>query len=602
MIRNHEFEGGWGSRRIYLMVVLCQMIGIPMFVGLASTTVSSGSTGYLMSFSVCCLFGGIPLLYMEFVISQFTARDCIEVWKARPCLSHIGYILVFWQFLHIFYNHIMNSFTLHYLLISFENPIPYYTCGYWASESCNILTNNVTVNDDCLKLKDPPLYCEYLHTTFPEYQYWRYHIMGVKLIKEYHIAWRVCLASGLICVITFISIFRMKKSVKCVITFFTVFPICGYIMLLLGSMKQKGIVVKYDAALDSDFSDFIRNLDIPRLVLQMVYTLGLGSGVNASLACGGAFRAPCYADSVVAVVVVASVAALIVCTSAMMACPYAFEYGIDPYTILKSPLSLMYEKTPRFLFEYRHRYFFLALVYVSHSTLGIGTNVVLVLQFLEMAAARSNMVAKYPGLASFIGCIFIFLISMPLLCISGLNVLVALRRNSNVLSVFIVTIEIAVFVLWYGLDKFSEDVHFMQGLRPSNYLKISWVLSMFVLFYTFCEQAENIRVHSSTTMSDSISWYVFLVSVGLVAGVFAARLALAACRRRLRAEARLATTWGPRSELLQRSRAMFSAQAMTKEYLYRQYHLQAGIIARQNASNCRAPQQTLQFNSKVNPA
>lgn len=41
----------------------------------------------------------------------------------------------------------------------------------------------------------------------------------------------------------------------------------------------------------------------------------------------------------------------------------------------------------------------------------------------------------------------------------------------------------------------------------------------------------------------------------------------------------------PAQQLLQRSRAMFSAQAMTKEYLYRQYHLQAGILARQKRAN-----------------
>ncbi|OWR40604.1 hypothetical protein KGM_206134 [Danaus plexippus plexippus] len=74
-----------------------------------------------------------------------------------------------------------------------------------------------------------------------------------------------------------------------------------------------------------------------------------------------------------------------------------------------------------------------------------------------------------------------------------------------------------------------------------------------------------------------------------VESIVVVRLVIAAIKRRFREFIALDKTWGPKDEILQRSRGMFSAQAMTKEYIYRQYHLQAGILHRQRRSNIRSP-------------
>ncbi|KAL0902558.1 hypothetical protein ABMA27_000398 [Loxostege sticticalis] len=581
---NIDPEHYWESRRTYMMVLLCQIIGTPVIIGMTNTAIVYGATGYILAYILTTIIFGIPLLYMEFIISQFTARDCIDVWKIYPCVSHIGYIQVFWQIIVIISNHFFNAFNLHYLLISFESPIPYYTCGHWAKDNCNILVSNYTINQDCIRQVDPPKYCGDLYTTFPEYQYWRYRMLGEDK-DTFKIAWRVSLASFLICVITYLTCFKRKRSVKWVIEFFILYPILGYILLLMGSMLQKGVVEIYQESLDSDFGTFFRMFRLPTLITQIIFSLGIGSGTTFNLASSSPFRSPCYSNTVITVAVSAAVSTLAICTTAMMACPYAFTYGIDPDRVMKAQMTLLYEKTPRFIKEYRTKYFWLVLIFSCHAVLGIGTNLVYVLHLLEMLVARNPRVARYPGMATFFGIIMLYLITIPLLGKFGMYLLVGLRRCSSMLGVFFAVIETVVYVISYGVDRFSEDVHFMQGLQPNKYTRLSWLVSSVTLSYAFITEIIHNIIYDKS--ASDVGRYVFISTICLIVLIFLLKLLIAAIKGHFRDVFKLDATWGPKSEVLQRSRAMFTAQAMTKEYLYRQYHLQAGIVARQKMSNCR---------------
>ncbi|XP_059045927.1 sodium- and chloride-dependent glycine transporter 2-like [Achroia grisella] len=582
-----NIEDYWSSRRIYLMAVLCQIIGIPTFIMLPNAAVTHGATGYIIGYIFSYLFIGIPVLYMEFVVSQFTTRDCINVWKARACLSHIGYFLIIWQCFVVIYNHIINSFMVHYLLISFENPIPYYVCGPWTTQSCNILIRNHTVNEDCLRLKQPLSYCDYLHTTYPEYQYWKHNLLGVKGMNYFHVAWRVCLASFLICVIMYLSCFKRQKSVKWIVGILILYPIFGYSLLMMGSMVQKGLVIEYEEALDSDFSLFVQKFRIPHMIYQVVYSLGLGSGIPFNLAAGSFFRAPCYSNTVTTVLISAVFTTLAVCTTAMMSCSYAYEYKISPHRIMQSQLSLVFEKTTRLLYEYENKTFWLIIIFSSNSMLGIGSNVILILHLLDIVCLRYEIVAKYPGMICFIGVSFIFFITIPLFGHVGMNIIVGFRRFVNFVPVFIASLECFVYVIWYGLDRFSEDVHFMQGIQPKSYLKIGWMTSSFILGYVFVTELYIQKNNSKETLGDTIGWYSLIASIGMIVCIFVIKLLIGVFRKNITEVIQLDPTWGPRSEVLQRSRAMFTAQAMTKEYMYRQYHLQAGISMRQRTANVR---------------
>ncbi|CAK1554104.1 unnamed protein product [Leptosia nina] len=571
------------SRRLTVIIILCQCIGITNIATIPNVAFSEGVLGCIIFFTLTYVILGIPLLYMETVISQFTGRDCIDVWKISPCTSHVGYFLIAWQVVVLIYNHTVTSFLMHYFLISFESLLPYHTCGPWTNELCNIILTNFTVNKNCVRKQKGAAYCEGLYSTFPEYQYWRYNL--VKLDRKLDIAWKVTLGSAAICVIVYVSCFKREKSLKWATYILGPFPIIAYCVLLTGSLLQKGIVLKFTEALDFEFKDFSKKFRISSIIHRVGFNLGIGSGVTFNLSANSSFRTPCLSNTVISVIICTLFSILTVITTAMMTCPYALEFDEKPEMIMKTRISFLFEKVPRLFNQYERKSFYLILTYSCYSVLGTCTNVIIFYNLLDVASTRSMKVAKYPGLTCFCGCILLFLITIPLFNYYGINIMtVSFRRHVVTFMTFISMIECVVFLTWYGVQRFSEDVHFMLGVQPKMFMKVTWLFSSVVLLYSFFVELNH---HLKTTTQFIYGSYVTLAVIGVLIAIFVVKCLYAACTKQMSKMFQLDPSWGPRNEVLQRSRAMFSAQAMTKEYMYRQYHLQAGILSRQRQSNVR---------------
>ncbi|XP_047524655.1 sodium-dependent serotonin transporter-like [Pieris napi] len=542
-------------RRLNILILLCQCIGITNISTIPNVSFSEGILGCIIFFTLTYIFLGIPLLYMETVISQFTNRDCIDVWKINRCTSHVGYILIVWQVLILLYNHTVTSFLMHYLLISFESPVPFYTCGPWSNRQCNIFYRNYTVNKNCIGKQHGAPYCEGLYSTYPEYQYWRFNL--VKLDEKHQIAWKICLASGVICILIYLSCFKRERSLKWATYFLAIYPIAAYSVVLTGSLLQKGIVFKFTEALDFDFNEFSKKFRISNIVQRVVYNLGIGSGVTLNLSANSPFRTPCLSNSVICVVICTLFTILTILTTALMTCPYAFVFDDKPETIMKIRMSFLFEKVPRMLYHYERNSFYLITTYSCYTVLGLCTDVMVFYNLLDVAAKRNDKIAKYPGLTCFCGNLVLFLITIPFFSYFGINIFtVSFRRHVITFTIFIAMLECIVFLTWYGVQRFSEDVHFMLGVQPQFCIKTAWILSSLLLGYSFCRELDH-----HLRMNTQLIYGSYTVS--------------------------LDPTWGPKTEVLQRSRAMFSVQAMTKEYMYRQYHLKAGILSRQRESNVR---------------
>ncbi|XP_046977077.1 sodium- and chloride-dependent neutral and basic amino acid transporter B(0+)-like [Vanessa cardui] len=581
---NEEGENQWSSRKVYIMVLICQFIGTSNVNSIPSNALLQGTFGYTIFLTVFYVFMGIPILYMESVVGQFTTRDCVDAWKIRPCFSYIGYIVVLWQVAILIFNHIVTSFLIHYFLISFESPVPFYTCGSWSSKFCNSLVTNYTVNQDCIKYQNLFPYCDNLYKTFPEYEYWRHNLVRPDN-AGYKIAWKVCLASGLICFFVYIGCFKRSKSLKWFVGGFAVYPMLALMILLIGSMRQKGLVVKFEEALDLDFANFKKRFRLSNLIHQIVFNLNIGTGVVLTLSSSTSFRNPCFSDMVIAVFFTTVFSIMFVFTIAMMTCPYAFEYGVQTLAIIKTPMTLNFEKFPRLLYLYEDKTFYLIVMFSCNATLGICTSVMLFFNIIEVIFKRSPKLSKYPGLTTFCSVVFMFIITIPFLSYNGVNVVaLSFRRYISIFSTFLAILECLVFLIWYGINKFAEDVHFMLGIKPKNCIKVSWILSIMFLIYAFVTEV----YYQVVTASNFIyATYVLLFIVSFLIFVFIIRILYAACKNKAVKYLSLDPSWGPTDDLLQRSRAMFSAQAMTKEYIYRQYSLQAGIMARQKNANKR---------------
>lgn len=579
-------QNAWGTRKMFLAAMLCQTLGPHTIILLPQQAIMFGGAGHMLIYAIIYIFIGIPLLYMEYVIAQFTGRNCLEVWKVRPCLSHFAYVQIFWQMFSVIFSHSFCSFVVHYFLISFEDPIPYYICGSWATPECNILYYNYTIHQDCLTVKNRLAYCSQLCTTFPEYQYWRYYMLGLN--KEgFYLAWRVTLASGMIVIALFLSCFKRTRSVRWVLVFCSLLLISGRFLFLIGSMLQKGIVVKFGNALDIDFSTFLNYVELPACTVEVLFSLNLGTGISFNLASRSSFRSHCYSNTVTVVVISAAITLIGTCSNAMMLCPYSFKHGVNPYSIAKYPMFITFEMTPRLLNVYESKSLWLILSFSLIAVAFYSVNTTIISSLIDILAKNYATVARYPGLVTVLIMASLHTITIPLLANKSFFFLVSIQRGLNFLPIFLLTLECFVFLIFYGWGRFSEDVHFMLGLQPKLFVKMFWVVSICVLLYVFVIELYVIHQSRHHSFGTELSWWLLVMIIAMTILVTAIRVLRALYYKKLHEEIDIDPTWGPKSEVLQRSRAMFTTHAMTKEYIYRQYHLQAGILMRQRRCNIR---------------
>ncbi|XP_026315293.1 sodium-dependent noradrenaline transporter-like [Hyposmocoma kahamanoa] len=547
------------SRKTYILLLIYLSTSVGNLVNQANTAVTNGTIGYLVWYFLASVFVGIPLAYMELSLGQFTRRNVIDIWKIRPCLSHIGYIVVIWQIIILVYNHTVVTYLMQYFLVSFQKPIPYHTCGQWSYQNCNIIEKNYTVYWVCVRGKQKRMdFCNNIYTTYPEYQYYRSNAMQTQE-NAISLNWRIYLTSGLVLVVVYFHNFKKLNSAKWFLIPFALYPYMGYFYLFVGSMQQKGLIQKYEDALDTGLQKFRRSGRITQIIHQMIYGLGLGNGVMINISSKAAFRTPCYVNAVLSVLISLFFTIVAVFTTALMSCPIEYK-SINP--ILSLPMSFTFEKVPMMLYEYDSNEYFLITNYSAQTMLGITTDIVIFFSLLEILTKKVPFARHVVATGYY--------------------------RIMNIVSTFIVITQCFCFILWYGFERFSEDVHFMQGIKPNNYLKLSWASAIFVLVYVIFSELYFV-MKNPRGVGDKIGFFTLVTFVVLVVSLTGIKLLVAALKSKQAfwKAIEIDPSWGPKNKLLRRSRALFSAQAMTKEYIYRQYQLQAGIQERQKRANLR---------------
>lgn len=139
-------------------------------------------------------------------------------------------------------------------------------------------------------------------------------------------------------------------------------------------------------------------------------------------------------------------------------------------------------------------------------------------------------------------------------------------------------------IYWiYGFQKHNVDIIFMIGVKASYFWKIAWIANpVFTLFlvYTRWSQLLVTKYDNSYFISSMsinlnqflfyflISFYFFIVIIGMLI-----QFKLFYKYGKLRKIFSPLPNWGPRDEILFRSRKMFVPEIMTREFLYRQVRI-----------------------------
>merc|ERR1712032_222852 len=141
----------WGSTVSFILACIGYAVGLGNIWRFPYLAYKSGGGAFLVPYFVMLLLCGIPLLYMELAVGQYTRRGPIgALGKLCPILKGAGLSTVVMSFLLTTYYNVIMSWALFYLVSSFSPSLPWEGCDHsWNTEMCrSIIGDNDTMKDN----------------------------------------------------------------------------------------------------------------------------------------------------------------------------------------------------------------------------------------------------------------------------------------------------------------------------------------------------------------------------------------------------------------------------------------------------------------------
>ncbi|XP_068220332.1 sodium- and chloride-dependent glycine transporter 2-like [Palaemon carinicauda] len=123
-------RGTWGSNVEFLLSLLGFAVGYGNIWRFPYLCYKNGGAAFLIPYLLMLLFTGLPLFFMEVAIGQYISLGPnILYQKMAPILSGLGWGMVIISFLTAIYFNIIISWSLHYIVASFNSVLPWSHCS-----------------------------------------------------------------------------------------------------------------------------------------------------------------------------------------------------------------------------------------------------------------------------------------------------------------------------------------------------------------------------------------------------------------------------------------------------------------------------------------
>ncbi|XP_050710080.1 sodium-dependent nutrient amino acid transporter 1-like [Eriocheir sinensis] len=142
---NEATRGKWKNKAEFLLSCISMSIGIGNIWRFPFVALENGGGAFLIPYLIVLLFIGRPMHYLELILGQFSSCGPSQVWEMLPAFKGVGYgqMLVNWV-VCTYYVSLMAT-CLFFFFASFNQELPWASCGLWASEACVDGATNVTM-------------------------------------------------------------------------------------------------------------------------------------------------------------------------------------------------------------------------------------------------------------------------------------------------------------------------------------------------------------------------------------------------------------------------------------------------------------------------
>jgi SNF family Na+-dependent transporter len=112
------------------------------FVNLSSPYLcyKNGGGVFLIPYFIFLFILGIPLVFLELCVGQYTSNGPLTCWQMCPLFRGLGISMNIVNFFLLIYYNMILAYSLYFLVLSFNSILPWQYCNkLWSSISKSIL-------------------------------------------------------------------------------------------------------------------------------------------------------------------------------------------------------------------------------------------------------------------------------------------------------------------------------------------------------------------------------------------------------------------------------------------------------------------------------
>lgn len=466
----------WGSTVSFILACIGYAVGLGNIWRFPYLAYKSGGGAFLVPYFVMLLLCGIPLLYMELAVGQYTRRGPIgALGKLCPILKGAGLSTVVMSFLLTTYYNVIMSWALFYLVSSFSSSLPWEGCDHsWNTDMCrSIISDNDTMRDN-ISLTDNT------HSSTQEFYDKRVLQMTGGIEDMGTFSWELFGALLVAWIMVYFAIWKSVKVTGKVVYVTATVPFILLVIFTIRACTLPGADEGLRIFFTPDWSGMLQPKVWVYAAAQVFNSVGIAFGSLIAFASYQDFNGPILRNSLIVIVIDAITCILCgVCVFATLG-SLAFSQGTTVDKVVTQGPGLVFVVFPHALSQLPLPQLWAVIFFAMLVCLGIDSQFAMVEVVItsvkdafEHTLSTKNV--RHELVVLFV-CVISFCCGLPNLFQGGIYFFQIIDFYTAAISLMYIALFETVAIVWlYGVRRLSDNIEEMTGRQPNIIFKFCWM-------------------------------------------------------------------------------------------------------------------------------
>ncbi|XP_041657319.1 sodium- and chloride-dependent GABA transporter ine [Cheilinus undulatus] len=470
----------------------------------------SGGGAFLVPYLFMLMVLGIPLLYMELTVGQYTRRGPVHALAiVCPLLKGVGLASVAISFIMCTYYNVVITWALYYLFSSFQAPLPW--------QSCNNTWNTLNCTDHATNSS---------YSSTASQEFFRYKMLeqtgGVEDTGE--MRWELFLILILAWILIYLCIFKGVKSTGKVVYFTALFPYVILIALLVNNVQLPGAVKGIVFFIVPEWEKLLSVEVWVNAAAQIFNSIGIGFGSLLAMSSYNSFNNNVLKDTL-AIAIINSLTSILAGFVIFSALGYMSHLqGIAIKDLAVDGPGLVYVVYPQAFASMPVAQLWAVMFFFMLLCLGLDSEFamveVMVTSLLDEYYQSLIQTFKRKEFFVLAVCAAACLLGIPCVMQVGIYVFQLMDHYTAIVSIlFLAFFEILAICWLYGVRRLSNNLKEMTGQGANIYFMVCWLvvapilITVILVFAVIQFKPARYEDYIFPPWAQGVGWVIALASI-----------------------------------------------------------------------------------------